>query len=47
MFYFNMEPRLKWNKIVLAAKTFLFYFRRGLLKHFISFQMWFHVKIKY
>ena len=21
MFYFNTEPRLKWNKIVLAAKT--------------------------
>jgi len=22
VFYFNMKPRLKWNKIVLAAKTF-------------------------
>jgi len=21
LFYFNMEPRLKWNRIVLAAKT--------------------------
>ena len=21
VFYFNMEPRLKWNKIVLAAKV--------------------------
>ena len=25
MFYFNMEPRLKWNKIVLAAKIILFH----------------------
>jgi len=24
MFYINMEPRLKWNKNVLAAKTFFF-----------------------
>jgi len=24
MFYFNMEPRLKWNKIVLAANIILF-----------------------
>ena len=24
-----MEPRLKWNKIALAAKTILFHFRRG------------------
>jgi len=24
MFYFNTEPRLKWNKIVLPAKTILF-----------------------
>jgi len=23
MFYFNMEPRLKWNKIILAAKIIL------------------------
>jgi len=23
-----MEPRLKWNKIVLAAKIILFHFRR-------------------
>jgi len=35
MFYFNMKPRLKWNKIVLAAKIILavkiilFHFRRG------------------
>ena len=27
VFYFNMEPRLKWNKIVLAAKIILFHFR--------------------
>ena len=24
-----MEPRPKWNKYVLAAKTILFHFRRG------------------
>ena len=36
MFYFNMEPRLKWNKIILAAKII-----------FISFQRWFRVKIKH
>jgi len=24
-----MEPRLKWNKIILAAKIILFQFRRG------------------
>ena len=29
MFYFNMEPRLKWNKIIFWP-----------LKQFISFQMW-------
>jgi len=30
VFYFNMiKPRLKWNKNVLAAKPFLFHFRRG------------------
>jgi len=29
MFYFNMEPRLNWNKNVLAAKTILFHFRCG------------------
>jgi len=40
VFYFNMKPRLEWNKIILAAKihfrrhvihaqTFLFHFRRG------------------
>jgi len=29
MFYFNMEPRMKWNKIVLAAKTFFFHLGRG------------------
>jgi len=28
-FYFNTEPRLKWNKIVLAAKIILFHFRCG------------------
>jgi len=35
-FYFNMEPRLKSNEIILAAKIILF-----------SFQTWFHVKIKH
>ena len=25
MFYFNMEPRLKLNKIILAAKIILFH----------------------
>jgi len=29
VFYFNMEPRLKLNKIILVAKTILFHFRRG------------------
>jgi len=29
MSYFNTEPRLKWNEIILAAKTILFHFRRG------------------
>jgi len=29
MCYFNTEPRLQWNKIILAAETFLFHFRRG------------------
>jgi len=24
-----MEPRLKWNKIISAAKIILFHFRRG------------------
>jgi len=24
-----MEPRLKRNKVILAAKTILFHFRRG------------------
>ena len=24
-----MEPRLKWNEIILAAKLILFQFRRG------------------
>jgi len=28
VFYFNMEPRVKWNKIILADKTILFHFRR-------------------
>ena len=27
-FYFNMESRLKCNKIILAAKTILFHFSR-------------------
>jgi len=27
VFYFNMEPRLKWNKIILAAKIILFHCR--------------------
>jgi len=26
VFYFNKEPRLKWNKIVLTAKIILFQF---------------------
>jgi len=29
VFYFNTEPRLKWNKISLAAKIILFYFSSG------------------
>jgi len=29
VFYFNIELRLKSNKIVLAAKIILFHFRRG------------------
>ena len=29
MFYFNMKPRLKWNKIILAAEIILFHFRCG------------------
>jgi len=29
MFYFDMEPRLRWNKNVLAAKTILFRFRHN------------------
>jgi len=28
VFYFNMEPRVKWNKIIFAAKIVLFHFRR-------------------
>ena len=28
--FYNMEPCLKWNKIILAAKITLFHFRRGL-----------------
>ena len=31
VFYFNTEPRLKWNKIILAAKIILFHFRRGFM----------------
>ena len=44
-FYFNIKPRLKWNKIILAAKIFLFPFRRGsVLKFFkiILFSTWNH-----
>jgi len=26
-----MEPRLKWNKIILAAKIIIFNFRRHIL----------------
>jgi len=35
VFYFNMEPRLKWNKILLAVKIIIFHFRGGsvLKKH--------------
>jgi len=29
VFYFNMEPRLKSNKIILGAKIILFHFRCG------------------
>jgi len=29
MLYFNMEPSLKWNKIILEAKIILFHFRGG------------------
>jgi len=32
MFYFNMKPRLKWNKNVLAAKRILFHFTRDVWK---------------
>jgi len=32
VFYFNMEPRLEWNKIILAAKIILFHFGGGSLK---------------
>jgi len=28
VFYFDMEARLKWNKIILAAITTVFHFRR-------------------
>jgi len=38
MFYFNMQPRLKWNKNVLDAKTFLFRFRRDVWNE-INFNM--------
>jgi len=27
-----MEPHLKWNKIILAAKIILFHFRRGFIQ---------------
>ena len=30
--YFNMEPRLKWNKTVLADKTFFISFHASRLK---------------
>ena len=29
VFYFNVEPRLNWNLIILAAKAILFHFKRG------------------
>jgi len=32
--YFNTEPRLKRDKIILAAKIILFHFRRGEVKLF-------------
>jgi len=32
-FYGCTEPRLKWNKITLAAKIILFYVRRGSVPH--------------
>ena len=41
VFYFNTEPRLKWNKIVLAAKTFHFisdvvpFWNKIILKNFV------------
>jgi len=39
VFYFNTEPRLKWNKIILVAKRILFHFRRGsMLNYFKEFQ---------
>jgi len=42
VFYFNIEPRLKWNKNVSnAAKTISFHFRRhdlNKINNFILFQ---------
>jgi len=54
VFYFNIEPRMKWNKNVLAAKTFLFHFIHGSmlkeytktilksLKDFYAVKLFFH-----
>jgi len=33
-----MEPRLKWNKLTLAAKINLFHFKRGSVQPKILFQ---------
>ena len=33
VFYFNTEPLVKWNKIIVAAKIILFHFRRGSVQH--------------
>ena len=38
MFYFNMEPRLKWSKNVLAPRTFSVHFRRGFISKYNSFK---------
>jgi len=35
-----MEPRLKWNRIILAAKTILFHFRRGSMLKQELFRRW-------
>jgi len=33
-----MEPRLKWNKIILAAKIILFHFRRSFVLKYNYFK---------